>query len=102
MIDGANPWQRFRNVTLPLLTPTTFFVVITTMVTGLQVFNEPFAMFAGNAVPEQATTMVYYLYRQGFFNFSFGYASALAWVLFFLIFTFTFIQFRTNRSEAYG
>ena len=102
MIDGASPWQRFRNVTLPMIAPTTFFVVITTMVTGLQVFNEPYALFPSRPIPENAYTMVYYLYQQGFFHFSFGYASSIAWVLFLIIFSFTFIQFRLNRSQAYA
>lgn len=101
-IDGANPWQRFLNVTLPMLAPTTFFVLITTMVTGLQVFNEPYALFPSRPIPEDATTLVYYLYTQGFNQFQFGYASAIAWVLFAIIFVFTFIQFRVNRSQAYG
>lgn len=101
-IDGASPWQRFRNVTLPLLAPTTFFVLITTMVTGLQAFNEPYALFPSRPVPEGATTLVYYLYTVGFNQFEFGYASAIAWALFIIIFGFTFIQFRANRSEAYG
>lgn len=101
-IDGANPWQRFRNVTLPMLAPTTFFVVITTMVTGLQAFNEPYALFPSRPIPEGATTLVYYLYTVGFNQFNFGYASAIAWVLFVIIFGFTFVQFRLNRSQAYG
>jgi multiple sugar transport system permease protein len=101
-IDGANPWQRFLNVTLPMLAPTTFFVLITTMVTGLQVFNEPYALFPSRPIPEDATTLVYYLYTQGFNQFQFGYASAIAWVLFAIIFVFTFIQFRVNSSQAYG
>jgi ABC-type sugar transport system permease subunit len=101
-IDGANTWQRFMNVTLPMIAPTTFFVVITTMVTGLQVFNEPYALFPSRPIPENATTLVYYLYTKGFGQFQFGYASSVAWVLFFIIFTFTFVQFRLNRSQAYA
>lgn len=100
-IDGANGWQRFRNVTLPLLAPTTFFVLTTTLVTGLQVFNEPYALFPSIPIPENATTLVYYLYQQGFTRFNFGYASSIAWVLFLIIFGFTFIQFRLNRNNAY-
>ncbi|MEM7736699.1 MAG: sugar ABC transporter permease [Deinococcota bacterium] len=101
-IDGAGPGQRFLNVTLPMLAPTTFFVLITTMVTGLQVFNEPYALFPSRPIPEDATTLVYYLYTQGFNQFRFGYASSIAWVLFAIIFVFTFIQFRVNNSQAYG
>ncbi len=101
-IDGANRWQQFWNVTLPMLAPTTFFVVITTMVTGLQVFNEPYALFPSRPIPTNATTSVYYMYTQGFNEFQFGYASAVAWFLFAIIFSLTLLQFRMNRNEAYG
>jgi ABC-type sugar transport system permease subunit len=100
-IDGANRWQQFRNVTLPMLAPTTFFVLITTIVMGLQVFNEPYALFPSIPIPENATTSVYYLYRRGFFFFEFGYASSIAWVLFIIIFGITLIQFRLQRNDAY-
>lgn len=102
MIDGANRWAQFRNVTLPMLGPTTFFVLITTIVTGLQVFNEPYTLFPAQPIPINATTSVYYLYRRGFFFFEFGYASAIAWLLFGIIFTITLIQFRTQRRNAYS
>jgi ABC-type sugar transport system permease subunit len=101
-IDGANAWGQFRNVTLPLLAPTTFFVIITTMITGLQAFNEPYSLFVSEPIPENATTMVYYMYTQGFKEFQFGYASSIAWVVFFIIFAFTFVQFRANRNDAYN
>jgi ABC-type sugar transport system permease subunit len=100
-IDGADRWNQFWNVTLPMLSPTTFFVMITTMVTGLQVFNEPYALFPSRPLPENATTTVFNMYREGFFEFQFGYASSIAWVLFILIFGLTLVQFRLNRNEAY-
>jgi ABC-type sugar transport system permease subunit len=100
-IDGAGRWQTLRFMTLPMLAPTTFFVIITTVITGLQVFNEPYALFPSRPIPENATTAVYYLYNQGFFRFNFGYASSIAWVLFALIFGMTLIQFRLQRSNAY-
>ncbi|GAB4323728.1 MAG: hypothetical protein Kow00117_12100 [Phototrophicales bacterium] len=100
-IDGANRWQQFTNVTMPMLAPTTFFVVITTIITGLQVFNEPYALFPSRPIPENATTAVFYLYTSGFQDFQFGYASAVAWILFFIIFGITLLQFRLSRSEAY-
>ena len=100
-IDGANRWAQFRNVTLPMLAPTTFFVMITTIVTGLQVFNEPYTLFPAQPIPVNATTSVYYLYRRGFFFFEFGYASAIAWLLFGIIFSITLLQFRLQRSDAY-
>lgn len=100
-IDGANRWETFWFITLPMLAPTTFFVIITTVITGLQVFNEPYALFPSRPIPENATTSVFYLYREGFFSFNFGYASAIAWVLFALIFLMTLAQFRLQRSNAY-
>lgn len=100
-IDGASRWQQFTNVTLPMLAPTTFFVIITTMVNALKVFNEPYALFPSRPIPENATTAVYYLYQKGFPEGNFGYSSAIAWLLFLVIFGFTLVQFRANRAEAY-
>lgn len=100
-IDGANRRAQFFNVTLPMLQPTLFFVIITTMVEALQVFNEPFALFPARPIPENATTSVYFMYTQGFFEFQFGYASAVAWILFAIIFSVTLLQFRLSRNQAY-
>ncbi len=100
-IDGADRWRTLRYITIPLLVPTTFFVMITTIITGLQVFNEPYALFPAVPIPENAVTSVYYLYNQGFFRFNFGYASAIAWVVFALIFLVTVAQFRIQRTSAY-
>jgi ABC-type sugar transport system permease subunit len=99
MIDGANRWRQFWSVTLPLLRPVTFFVVINVMIVGLQVFNEPYGLFPSRPIPVQAQTSVYYLYQQGFFRFNFGYASAIAWCMFAIIFTLTFLQFRAQRDN---
>lgn len=101
MIDGATRWKQFTNVTMPMLAPTTFFVLVTTINTGLQVFNEPYTLFPSIPIPTNATTVVYHLYQQGFGQFQFGYASAVAWFLFVIIFGITYIQFRYNRSDAY-
>lgn len=106
-IDGANWWQRFRNITLPGLKPTTFFVVASTGILTLQLFGENVVLFPTTtpigAGPQNSTlTPVVYLYEQGFRRFSFGYASAVAWVLFVLIFAFTLIQFRRQREDAEG
>lgn len=100
-IDGASGWRTLRYITIPMLAPTTFFVIITTIITGLQAFNEPYALFPALPIPENAVTAVYYLYNQGFFRFNFGYASAIAWVVFALIFVVTLAQFRLQRSNAY-
>lgn len=100
-IDGANRTQRFFFVTFPLLAPTTFFVVITTAISGLQAFNEVYSLFPYRPIPVQATTAVYYLYDRAFPRAEFGYASALAWILFIIIFLVTLLQFRLSRNNAY-
>ncbi len=101
-VDGANRWKQFLNVTLPLLAPTTFFVIVTTIITGLQVFAEPYALLSEtDPIPIEGTTSVYYLYRKSFKSFEFGYGSSVAWIIFALIFAVTLIQFRFTRAKAY-
>ncbi|MDJ0952575.1 MAG: sugar ABC transporter permease [Acidimicrobiia bacterium] len=106
-IDGASWWKKFRNITVPLLRPTTFFVVSTTTILGLQVFTEPFVLMGPQLPPSgpgNATlTPVVQLYQEGFQRFNQGYASALAWVLFVLIFAVTILNFwRQRRLEGEG
>jgi ABC-type sugar transport system permease subunit len=100
-VDGASFWGQLRNVTIPMLAPTSIFVIITTIITGLQVFNEPYTLFTARPIPENALTSVFHLYNRGFGGFQFGYASSVAWVLFAVIFTITLIQFRVSRNNAY-
>ena len=91
-IDGASKFQQFRNVTWPLLGPTTFFVFIMSTITSFQVFVQVFMMtpFGG---PERSTSVVvFYLYEKAFKTFEFGYASAMAYVLFIIIFALTLLQ----------
>jgi multiple sugar transport system permease protein len=95
-IDGAGSWSVFRNVTLPLLTPTVFFNVITGVIASFQVFTVAYILTQGG--PNNASLfMVLYLYRQAFQLFHFGYASALAWVLFAIIMFFTLIVVRSSN-----
>ncbi len=95
-IDGAGAWGVFRHVTLPLLTPTVFFNVITNIIGSYQVFNNAYVLTNGG--PNNATlTMVLYLYRQAFQLFKFGYASAVAWALFAIILVFTLLVMRSSR-----
>ena len=106
-IDGASWWQKFRNITVPLLRPTTFFVVATTTILGLQIFTEPFILMGPQlppSGPDNATlTPVVQLYQEGFQRFNQGYASALAWVLFIFIFAVTLVYFwRQRRAEQEG
>jgi multiple sugar transport system permease protein len=94
-IDGANAWQVFRHVTVPLITPTIFFNVVTNIIGSFQVFTTAYVLTQGG--PNNATlTMVLYLYRESFQLFHFGYASALAWILFAIILIFTMVLLRSS------
>jgi len=95
-IDGATPWRTFRRVTLPLLSPASLFLAVWLTINALQLFDEVYLSTQGG--PLNATTvLVYYLYTQAFQDFNFGYASAIAYVLFLLIIVITVVQFRVGR-----
>lgn len=92
-IDGATSWYKFRHITLPLLTPTTFFVIIIAIIGSFQVFEQAYIMTQGG--PARATvTTVYYVYENGFEWYQMGYASAVAWALFLLILMVTIVQWK--------
>jgi ABC-type sugar transport system permease subunit len=101
-VDGAGSWRKFWAVTLPLLAPTTFFVLTTTVIRAMQVFEEIFILIPTNpAGPNNSTlSIVLYLYQKGFQRFEQGYASAIAWVLFLLIFGATLFQFQRQRRSG--
>ena len=103
-IDGAGSWRKFRNITVPLLAPTTAFVTITTTILALQLFSEPFILNAPQLSangPDNATlTPVIYLYQNAFERFDQGYASAIGWLLFILIFIITVVYFRSQGDEG--
>jgi multiple sugar transport system permease protein len=95
-IDGANSWQRFWKITLPLLTPTLFFVLVISMIQAFQVFGQIFIMTRGG--PGGSTnTIVYFIYNNGFVWYRMGYAAAASWILFALIFTITALQMLWQR-----
>jgi multiple sugar transport system permease protein len=105
-LDGANRWRQFLNITLPLLSPTTFFVLVTTLINCLQVFDVPIALglTRSNTVgpADSMLTVVPLLYREAFLNTRMGYASAVAWLLFLIIMAISFVQFRvSNRWVNY-
>jgi multiple sugar transport system permease protein len=95
-VDGANAWTKFRRVTLPLVAPTTFFLLIINIVGGMKAFTEIFVMTNGGPPGPGGvtTTVTYYIYQQAFEFFKMGYASALAYTLFAMLFVFSFLQFR--------
>ena len=97
-IDGANAWQRFRHITLPMLQPTTLFVLVTMVIFMFQVFTAVYVMTEGG--PLHATdVIVYHIYRNAWEYLRMGYASAMAWVLFAIVFVITLAQFRFLGSR---
>ncbi|NNJ13374.1 sugar ABC transporter permease [Chloroflexales bacterium ZM16-3] len=99
-LDGASRWKQFLNITLPLLSPTTFFVLVTTLINCLQIFDVPIALGitrSGTVGPaDSMLTVVPLLYREAFLNTRMGYASAIAWILFVIIMAISFVQFRVS------
>jgi multiple sugar transport system permease protein len=99
-IDGGGVWQRFRHVTLPMMTPTIFYNLVTGVIGTFQVFNQAYVMTQGG--PNNASLFyIYYLYRKAFTESAMGYASALAWVLFMVIMVITFLIFQNARRWVY-
>jgi len=95
-IDGANAWQKFRNVTLPMLTPATFFVSIMITIASFKVFDLILVMTGGG--PGRATNvLVIHTYNTAFKEFRFGYSSAIAMVLFVIVLVITIVQFRMEK-----
>ncbi|MEZ4707295.1 MAG: sugar ABC transporter permease [Caldilineaceae bacterium] len=101
-IDGANWGQKFRHVTLPLMTPTIFFTLVLGIIGTFQIFDVIFVLTDGMGGPLNST-LVYliYLYRNGFNFFRMGYASAMAWILFMIILGITILQFKTASRWVY-
>lgn len=96
-MDGANAFQRFKNITLPMLTPTTFFVSIMLTIACFKVFDLVSVMTNGG--PGRATNvLVLHIYNTAFINYEFGYASAISMILFLIVLTITIIQFRSEKK----
>ncbi|WP_114166335.1 carbohydrate ABC transporter permease [Exiguobacterium sp. TNDT2] len=106
-IDGANRWQMFTNVTVPLLKPILLYIMITSLIGGLQLFDLPLLITDGVGAPDGAlNTMVLYLYNQAFKYNNYGYASAVAYGLFLITLVFSAIvfkgMFRKERAAQKG
>ncbi|MEZ4557632.1 MAG: sugar ABC transporter permease [Caldilineaceae bacterium] len=101
-VDGANAWQKFKNVTIPMCTPVILFNLVIAFIYGFQNFTLPWLLTQGG--PNNATELyTIFLYRNAFVYLRMGKASALAWILFVVIVIFTVILFRTsNRWVYYG
>lgn len=95
-IDGASRWKQFTNVTLPLISPSIFLALILTLIGSLKVFSQIAVMTDGG--PGNSTyVLVYYIYQLAFKTFEFGYASAVAFILFFLVFVLTIVQWNLRK-----
>jgi multiple sugar transport system permease protein len=102
-MDGAKSWRRFRDITWPMIAPTTFFIVVMGVIGGLQGgFEMAYLMTHGG--PDEATTTVgYYIFIKAFQDYEFGYAAAISFVLFALIALLTWWNWRLgNDRDALG
>jgi len=103
-LDGAGPWQRFRQITLPMISGVTFFVATISVIASLNVFTQGYVMFDKDGGPENsALFVVMYLFKRAFGSgyFQMGYASAIAWMLFLIILVITVVQFRLAKRWVY-
>jgi multiple sugar transport system permease protein len=102
-LDGAKPWQQFRYITLPLLRPMMFFAVSLTIIGSLQLFEEPFILVdAEKGVSQSVMTSAIFMYRLAFSDGDFGTASALSWLLFFIIAALTWLNAKLFGRDARG
>src|SRR5215217_3097274 len=99
-IDGANYWNRFRHVTIPMMSPVIFFNLVIGLIAALQTFTQSYLMTKGGP---QNSTLVYglYIYRSAFQDFKMGYAAALAWVLFGIVLALSLFIFRYLGGLVY-
>lgn len=97
-LDGASKWRQFRAITVPLLSPSIFFLLIVTVISSFQLFDLLYAIL-GNANPAlpRSMSLVYFFYQEGFVNNDKGYAAAIAMVIFLVIGVVTAVQFRLQR-----
>ena len=98
-VDGANTVQRLLYITIPLLKPTTFFLLVTSVIGTFQIFTEVYIMTNGGPL-NRTTTIGYYLYTKAFRELDMGYATAMAFVLFAMIFVFTVLQWKYARGDV--
>ncbi|OGS18817.1 MAG: hypothetical protein A3J83_01985 [Elusimicrobia bacterium RIFOXYA2_FULL_40_6] len=99
-IDGATGWKKFWHITLPMLSFANFYLIITGIMGSFQVFSEPFMMTGGGPLGS-TTTVVYAIYTNAFQQFRMGYASAISWFLFLVIFTTTLVQWNYGGGKKY-
>ncbi len=99
-IDGAGRWAQFRHITWPQLAPTTFFIVVMSFIGGLQGGFEQARVMTGGGPAGTTTTLSYYIYNKAFVEFQIGYASAIAWFLFIIIFGITILNWQFGSKAV--
>jgi len=100
-IDGAGGWQKLKTITIPLLTPIHFFVVVMGVIGTFQSFSQIYVLAVDGGPEYSGATIVYYIFQNAFAYFNMGYASAGAWVLGLIIFIITLIQFKLSDRWVY-
>lgn len=101
-VDGAPPFQKFRHITVPLLSPTSFFLLILTTIEAFKIFLQIYVLYGASAGPNNSgLTLLYYMYNQGFSDYHMGIATAAAYILFLIIFIFTMIQMLFSKRVHY-
>lgn len=100
-LDGASSFQRFRNITWPMVKPVTFFLVVTNIIGGSQLFTEVNIMTPTGGPKYSSATVVWYLWQKAFKNWQMGYASSMALILALLVFIITAFQFYINNRNSY-
>ncbi len=98
-IEGATAWDKFRNITLPMLAPTTVFITITTIIGYFQLFAEPYIMTQGGPL-NSTLSIVQYMYQEGFRWWNMGYSTAIAFMLFIVIFAGTLVQLAIQKRKG--
>jgi len=96
-IDGAGSWAQFRSITLPMLSPTMFFVITTMIIGAVSTFDVAYVLTRGGPV-KSTFTIVMYIYQEAFQNFRMGTAAVASWTLFAILFVVTFLQFRLSKQ----
>ena len=98
-IDGAGPLARFRHVTVPSVAPTTFFIVIMSIIGGLQGGFETARVMTQGGPAGITTTLSYYIYSTGFEELKLGYSAAVSWILFLVVFVATLVYWRKGNRQ---
>lgn len=100
-LDGATPWQKTRNVTLPLLSPVILFNVIMGIIGSMQYFTQVYVMFPGGAPAKSTYLYAVYMYDKAFRDLQMGYASAMGWILFLIILALTLFTIKYSEKRVY-